>query len=133
MRWMKFSIETTTDAEDFVIGLLMDLGINGIEIEDNVPLSEEDERAMYTDIPLQLPPDDGTAKIHFYVKPGSTVFLLEEQEDFGQNQNEKPSEQVWYSTGSSLRDTEVNKNNDIYLYHSLQELTEKIYEGLEQI
>ena len=35
MKWNKFTIETTTQAEDFVSAMLNDLGIEGIEIEDN--------------------------------------------------------------------------------------------------
>ena len=48
----------------------MELGIEGIEIEDNVPLSKEDTFAMFVDILPQLPPDEGRAKIHFYLEPG---------------------------------------------------------------
>lgn len=70
MKWDKFTIETTTAAEDLVGGMLMELGIEGIEIEDNVPLSKEDTFAMFVDILPQLPPDEGRAKIHFYLEPG---------------------------------------------------------------
>lgn len=70
MKWDKFTIETTTEAEDLVSGMLMELGIEGIEIEDNVPLSKEDTFAMFVDILPQLPPDEGKAKIHFYLEPG---------------------------------------------------------------
>ena len=43
MKWKKYTIETTTAAEDFMSSMLMDLGIEGIEIEDNIPLSKEDQ------------------------------------------------------------------------------------------
>lgn len=41
MKWKKYTIETTTTAEDFMSSMLMDLGIEGIEIEDNIPLTKE--------------------------------------------------------------------------------------------
>ena len=44
MKWKKYTIETTTAAEDFMSSMLMDLGIEGIEIEDNIPLTKEDRR-----------------------------------------------------------------------------------------
>ena len=34
MKWKKYTIETTTAAEDFMSSMLMELGIEGIEIED---------------------------------------------------------------------------------------------------
>ena len=72
MKWNKFTIETTTQAEDFVSAMLNDLGIEGIEIEDNIPLTEEEQKGMFIDFPPELPEDDGTSRVSFY---------LEEQED----------------------------------------------------
>lgn len=34
MKWNKFRLKTTTEAEDIVSSMLMDLGIQGVEIED---------------------------------------------------------------------------------------------------
>ena len=39
MKWNKYTIETTTAAEDYMSAMLADLGIEGVEIEDNIPLS----------------------------------------------------------------------------------------------
>ena len=47
MKWKKYTIETTTAAEDFMSSMLMDLGIEGIEIEDNIPLTKEDQADMF--------------------------------------------------------------------------------------
>ena len=44
MIWNKFRLTTTTEAVDLVSGLLAELGIDGIEVEDNVQLSEEDKK-----------------------------------------------------------------------------------------
>ncbi len=68
MKWKKLTIETTTQAVDFISELLAELGIEGIEIEDNVPLSEEDKQKMFIDILPELPEDDGTARIHCYLE-----------------------------------------------------------------
>lgn len=67
MKWNKITIDTTTEAVDFVSAMLDELGIEGIEIEDNVPLSEEDKRKMFIDILPELPEDDGTARINCYL------------------------------------------------------------------
>ena len=40
MKWNKYTIETTTAAEDYLSSALMDLGIEGVQIEDNVPLTK---------------------------------------------------------------------------------------------
>ena len=39
MKWDKYTIDTTTEAEDFISMMLSENGIEGIEIEDNVPLT----------------------------------------------------------------------------------------------
>ena len=56
MKWKKYTIETTTAAEDFMSSMLMDLGIEGIEIEDNIPLTKEDQADMFIDFLPELPP-----------------------------------------------------------------------------
>ena len=67
MKWNKYTIKTTTEAVDMISAMLMDLGIEGIEIEDNVQLSQEDVKTMFVDFIPDLPPDDGTAKVNFYI------------------------------------------------------------------
>lgn len=69
MKWTRFTINTTTVAEDFISDLLLELGIDGIEIEDYVPLSKQDTMAMFVDIIPELPKDNGLAKVHFYLEP----------------------------------------------------------------
>lgn len=70
MKWDKYTIETTTAAEDVISAILGELGIEGIEIENHVPLTEEETGSMFIDFPLELPPDDGTSKVSFYLDPG---------------------------------------------------------------
>lgn len=68
MKWTKFTLKTTTEAVDLISSMLDEIGIEGIEIEDNVPLSESDTKGMFIDILPELPPDDGTAKVSFYLE-----------------------------------------------------------------
>lgn len=67
MKWDKYTITTTTAAEDVISALLDELGIEGVEIENHVPLSAEEAGGMFIDFPLELPPDDGTSKVSFYL------------------------------------------------------------------
>ena len=69
MKWMKMELKTTTEAVDLVSVILADLGVEGIEISDFVPLSEEDKQKMFIDILPELPEDDGSATVSFYVDP----------------------------------------------------------------
>ena len=68
MKWTRFTLNTTTEAVDFISSMLDEIGIEGIEIEDNVPLSETDTKGMFIDILPELPPDDGTARVSFYLE-----------------------------------------------------------------
>ncbi len=67
MKWKKFTLETTTEAVDFLGSLFEDIGIQGMEIEDNVPLTEKETKGMFIDILPELPPDDGSARVSFYL------------------------------------------------------------------
>lgn len=67
MKWNKFTIKTTTEAEDYLSAMLDEIGVEGIEIEDNVPLSKEDQSAMFIDFLPELPEDDGTSRVSFYI------------------------------------------------------------------
>lgn len=68
MKWKQYTIQTTTQAEDIVCGMLANLGIAGVQIEDNVPLSAEDKEKMFIDILPELPPDEGIARISFFLE-----------------------------------------------------------------
>ena len=46
MKWTKMALTTTTEAEDLVINLLSELGIDGVEISDNVPITEEEKKKI---------------------------------------------------------------------------------------
>ena len=69
MKWNKFRLKTTTEAEDIVSSMLMDLGIQGVEIEDKIPLPQSDKEQMFVDILPQIEADDGVAYLSFYLEP----------------------------------------------------------------
>ena len=73
MKWKKFTLTTTTEAVDLISSMLDDLGVEGIEIEDNVPLTEKETKGMFIDILPELPPDEGIAKVSFYLDPEEDV------------------------------------------------------------
>ena len=68
MKWNKFRLKTTTQAEDIVSSMLMDLGIQGVEIEDHIPLSQSDKEQMFVDILPEIEADDGIAYLSFYLE-----------------------------------------------------------------
>lgn len=68
MKWNKFTLTTTTEAVDFISNLFDEIGIEGIEIEDNIPLTESETKGMFIDILPELPPDEGVAKVSFYLE-----------------------------------------------------------------
>ena len=47
MKWNKFRLKTTSESEDLVSSMLMDLGIQGIEIEDKIPMSQSEKELMF--------------------------------------------------------------------------------------
>lgn len=67
MKWNKYTIKTITEAEDIISSTLMDLGVEGIEIEDKVPLSESDKKQMFVDILPDIPEYDNIAYLSFYI------------------------------------------------------------------
>ncbi|MBP5732685.1 MAG: 50S ribosomal protein L11 methyltransferase, partial [Lachnospiraceae bacterium] len=72
MKWTKFKIKTVTDAEDIIISTLYDIGLEGAQIEDKIPLTALEKEQMFVDILPEGPADDGIAYLSFFV---------EEQED----------------------------------------------------
>lgn len=71
MKWNKYRLKTTTQASDFVCSSLIDLGITGMEVEDNIQLTEEEKKAQFIDYLADLPEDDGTAYVSFYTEEDS--------------------------------------------------------------
>ena len=55
MKWNQFRLKTTTEAEDIVSSMLADLGIEGVQIEDKIPLTQSDKKQMFVDILPDMP------------------------------------------------------------------------------
>ena len=68
MRWNKFRLKTLSEVEDIVISALAEAGVEGVEIEDKVPLTEDDKQQMFVDILPDGPADDGIAYLNFYLE-----------------------------------------------------------------
>lgn len=83
MKWLKFTIKTTTEAEDYLSAMLDEIGIEGIEIDNNVPLSDNEQSAMFIDFPPELPEDDGVSYISFYLDPKQDATGILEQVRLG--------------------------------------------------
>lgn len=76
MKWKKFKIKTRTEAEDIIISTLYDIGLEGAQIEDNVPLTALEKEQMFVDILPQMQEDDGTAYLSFFVEEAEDGKLL---------------------------------------------------------
>lgn len=77
MKWNKITIDTTVEATDMISYELNEMGIEGIEIEDHVPLTEDERKKMYVDLlPDEIAPNDGTARISCYIETGEDLEAL---------------------------------------------------------
>ena len=82
MKWKKFKIKTVTDAEDIIISTLYDIGLEGAQIEDKVPLTAMEKEQMFVDILPDGPEDDGIAYLSFFVEEtGDGSITVDETED----------------------------------------------------
>lgn len=106
MKWIKISLKTTTEAVDFISAMFDEIGLEGIEIEDKIPLSEEDRQKLFIDILPELEPDDGIAIVSSYVSTEQTS-----EQTFEQNPLQK----------------------SVSVEAIIEEWRKKIEEGLEEI
>lgn len=68
MKWKKITIKTITEAEDIIICYMEDIGLEGAQIEDKIPLTPLEKEQMFVDIPPQTEEDDGIAYLNFFVE-----------------------------------------------------------------
>ena len=68
LKWNRITVKTITAAEDIIISELYDIGLEGAEIEDHVPLTESEKEQMFVDILPETQLDDGTATLNFFVE-----------------------------------------------------------------
>lgn len=76
MKWTAFRIKTVTDAEDILISTLYDIGLEGAQIEDKVPLTAADKERMFVDILPDAVEDDGIAYVTFFVETEESGALI---------------------------------------------------------
>ncbi len=97
MKWVKFKVKTITEAEDIIISTLYDIGLEGAQIEDKVPLTAWEKEQMFVDILPEGPEDDGIAYLSFFV---------EEKEDGSLEVNGETTsvEQILESVNAELDD-----------------------------
>lgn len=81
MKWKKFRIKTTTQAEDIIISTLYDIGLEGAQIEDKIPLTAAEKEQMFVDILPEGPEDDGIAYLSFFVEEDENGCLKVNEEE----------------------------------------------------
>ena len=81
MKWLQLRIKTITEAEDIIISTLYDIGLEGAQIEDNIPLTPLEKEQMFVDILPDAPVDDGIAYLSFFIeeKEDGKLLLAEEE------------------------------------------------------
>ncbi len=90
MKWIRFRIKTITDAEDIIVSTLYDIGLEGAQIEDKVPLSAWEKEQMFVDIPPEDTEDDGIAYLSFFAEkkpdggPDTETLLKQVKEELEQ-------------------------------------------------
>lgn len=83
MKWVRFRVKTVTEAEDIVISTLYDIGLEGAQIEDKIPLTALEKEQMFVDILPETEEDDGIATLSFFVEKNEngSVTINEEEAD----------------------------------------------------
>ena len=81
MKWNRLTVRTITDAEDIIIASLAEIGLEGAQIEDSMPLTEEEKEQMFVDIMPEGPADDGKASISFYIEEDRDLEEVKKQVD----------------------------------------------------
>lgn len=80
MKWSRLRIKTVADAEDVIVSALYDIGLEGAQIEDHVPLTAREKEQMFVDIMPDAPEDDGIAYLSFYIEQAENESEQEHQD-----------------------------------------------------
>lgn len=104
MKWMKFRIKTITDAEDIIISTLYDLGLEGAQIEDKIPLTAWEKEQMFVDILPDNPEDDGIAYLSFFVEEKDYMANGSNYPAIVLNEEETTAEQVLWMVEQELEE-----------------------------
>ncbi|MBE5940467.1 MAG: 50S ribosomal protein L11 methyltransferase [Lachnospiraceae bacterium] len=113
MKWNKYVISTTTEAVDLISAMLMEKGIDGIEINDNIQLSEKERKEMYIDFLPELPPDMGLATVTFYTEDMSEdTSECDEEQLISDIKNELESLSAFVNIGAGSIDKTETEDKD---------------------
>ncbi|MBP5453740.1 MAG: 50S ribosomal protein L11 methyltransferase [Lachnospiraceae bacterium] len=123
MKWVKYRIKTTTEAEDIVISSLYDIGLDGAQIEDKIPLTTMEKEQMFVDILPETEADDGIAYLNFFVEEGEDGKLLLDDR----------SKEVKKNVGEDLSYSLYTDDGAEKIVWEKNELLEAIKETLEEI
>ena len=107
MKWKKYTIYTTTEAEDLISLMLNENGVGGVQIEDNVPLTDADTKGMFIDILPELPPDDGSSRLSFFLRLAD-----DEQEALASAKSSKASGEGNANENANVSVSKATKENE---------------------
>ena len=68
MNYKKYTINTTSEAEEYVCFILSELGIDSVEIEDLLPVEDEKQGGTFEELQPDRPEDDGSSRVSFYLE-----------------------------------------------------------------
>lgn len=91
---------------DLVSNMLSEMGIEGIEIVDNIPITENEKKAMFIDILPELDEEDKTASVRFYLEENKDI-----QETLGKIRAGLAELSVYTDVGSGF--LEVSETEDL--------------------
>ena len=115
MIWKKFTIETTVEAEDLVAEYLEELGFPGAEIEDQLPLTEEEMKQMYVDVPLIPEEETEKANVSIYLDESYAPGQIRELQDKVADELERMRSYISVGSGTITVTADCVKNGSLPL------------------
>ena len=77
MKWNKYTINTTTEAQEIVTAMLADYEIYSVEIDNNVFIPDGDRQGgFFEELQPDMEADDGTSHVSFYLEEGTDASEL---------------------------------------------------------
>lgn len=80
MKYIKYTINTTTTACDDICYELTSLGLTALEIEDSLPVHDEIQGKDYPELQPDMPEDNGLCRIIYYIDEEDDKLLYEVQQ-----------------------------------------------------
>ena len=110
MTWKKFTIKTRSEAEEVITGILASLDIFSVEIEDSVPLTDEEKAQMFVDIAPERN-DDGIAYVSFYLSDEDGAEGTDSPESGAKNDYKS----ILTSLNKAILEYKANKDDPFYV------------------